>query len=111
MSQFPPGEPQWVPPPPPPAYDSPFDPRVLAEKEAYIKKNSIIAFVFAVFGFFCCPIVIGVYGYVLANSVLENIEYYNVALDRKWWAIAAKVIAGLGVVIWVIGFIFQYFVL
>lgn len=96
-------------PPPPPAFDSPFDPRVVAEKAEFINKNSIYALVFATTGLFCCPIVLGVYGYILANSVLENIEYYNVCHDRKILAIIAKVLAGLGIVLWLIGFALKVF--
>ncbi len=110
MSQPPFNQEPFVPPPPPPVFDSPFDPRVLAEKAEFINKNSIYALIFAVTGVLCCPIVLGVYGFMLANSVLENIEYYNICHNRKILAQIAKVLAGLGVVIWVAGFAIRVFI-
>jgi hypothetical protein len=82
---------------------------VRAEKEQFVRKNSLNALLFAVTGFFCCPIILGVYGFILAGSVIETIEYYNVGHDRKKFAVAAKIIAGLGIALWAIGFISRIF--
>jgi hypothetical protein len=114
MAQTPDKDEPFVPPPPPtrsqPADDSPFDSRVRAEKAEYVKKNSLYALLFAVTGVIICPIVLGVYGFILAGSVLETIQYYNVGHDRKALAVAARIIAGVGVALWGIALIARIFI-
>jgi hypothetical protein len=41
--------------------------------------------------------------------VLETIQYYNVGHDRKALAVAAKVIAGLGIAVWGLSLIANVF--
>jgi hypothetical protein len=103
MSQQPPkDEEQWV---PPHVYgDSPFDPRVLADKAEFVNKNASKALVFSIFGFLFCGL-LNFYGFGLASSVIETVDYYNVARDKRGIAVAAKVIAVVGIVLWILGII------
>lgn len=109
MSQMPPPPPppdtQWQ-PPPPPTIDSPFDPRVLADKTEFVNKNAVYALIFAVAGVLCCGL-LNIYALSLANSVLETIEYYSIGQDKKPLALAAKVVAIVGIVLWILGIILR----
>ena len=104
MSQTPPDT-QWV-PPPPPTIDSPFDPRVLAEKTEFVNKNSIYALVFSIAGVLCCGL-LNLYALSLANSVIETIDYYNVGQDKRALVVGARVIAIIGIVLWILGIILR----
>jgi len=111
MSRTPDNDEPFIAPPPPTQHgdDSPFDSRVRVEKAEYVRKNSLYALLFAITGFFICPFILGIYGFILAGSVLETIQYYNVGHDRKALAVAAKVIAGLGMAVWGLSFIANIF--
>ncbi len=102
---MPPPDTQWV-PPPPPTIDSPFDPRVLADKTEFVNKNSIYALIFAISGFFCCGL-LNIYAFSLANSVIETIDYYSICQDKRALAMTAKVIAIIGIVLWILGLVLR----
>jgi hypothetical protein len=108
MSQHPPtGDEQWKPPPPPSVFgDSPFDPRVLADKVEFVNKNAYYALVFAIFGILCCGL-LSVYAFSLSNSVIETIDYYSVAQDKRAMTLVARALAAVGLILWIVGFIYK----
>jgi len=81
-----------------------FDPRVLAEKTEFVNKNAYYALTFSIFGILCCGL-LNFYAYGLANSVIETIDYYSIGQDKRGIALAAKIMAIVGIVLWILGII------
>jgi hypothetical protein len=79
--------------------DSPFEYRTLVEKAAYIKRNSLIALGLSILGFLICGF-LGIFSFIVAGSVIETIDYYDICKDRRPLAMAAKVISVMEVVLW-----------
>jgi len=113
MSQQPPGSNEpFVPPPPPSPYgNSPYPPDVLASKAAAVASDAKQALIFSIIGIFCCGFIFGFLAFRKANEALETIEIYEVAQDQKGMAMAAKVIAIVDIVLWIIGLILRFTVL
>lgn len=81
--------------------DSPFERHTLDEKWRYIRKYSILALVMSIFSFLICGFV-GFYSFMVASSVIEAIDYYNIGHDRRAIAMGAKVISLFAAVAWII---------
>lgn len=104
MSQPPMNEPPFA---PPPTFDSPFEPRTLAEKTEYVNKYVNFALILSISSLACCGF-IGFYSFGLAASVIETIDYYNVAREKRGLAMAAKIISLIGAVAWVVGLVGRF---
>jgi len=63
--------------------------------------------VFGVLSIFCCPPIFAYFAYTTAQEVLSNIDIYEVEEGKKGMAQAAKVLALVGIVIWVISIIIR----
>lgn len=100
------GNPQWAPPPPPD--DSIFGSGTREHYAQEIRKGSNKALVFGILSIFCCPPIFAYLAYTTAQEVLTNIDIYQVEENRKGFAQAAKVLAIVGIVLWVIGTIARF---
>lgn len=72
-----------------------------------IRKDSIKGLVFGFLSIFCCPPIFAYFAYNTAQEVITNIEVYEVEENKRGLAQAAKVLAIVGIVLWVIGLIFR----
>jgi hypothetical protein len=93
----------WVPPPPPD--DSMFSSGTREYYAEAIRKGSTKALVYGILCIFCCPPIFGYFAYTTAEEVLTNIAIYQVEENRKGMAQAGKILAIIGIVLWVIGVI------
>jgi hypothetical protein len=96
-----------LPPPPPLVEDSPFDERTLADKKEYIDKYTWQAFPLSLASIFCCGM-IGIYSFNPSNSLVQNIDYYQVSKDKRGMATAAKIIFIVGLVLWIIALLVRF---
>ncbi|HVF29901.1 MAG TPA: DUF4190 domain-containing protein [Pyrinomonadaceae bacterium] len=96
---------EWTPPPPPD--DSVFSSGVRDSAAADIRSGSTKALVYGILSIFCCPPIFGYLAFTTAQEVLTNIEIYGVEPNRKGMAQAGKVLAIIGIVLWVLGLIFR----
>jgi hypothetical protein len=94
---------QWTAPPPPD--DSPFSKDTRDFNAAEIRSSSNKALVYGILSIFCCPPIFAYLAFTTSQEVLANIEIYQVAEDRRGFAQAAKVLAIVGIVLWVLGLI------
>lgn len=81
------------------AYDYP-PPTPVPETDS----KAIWALVSAIGGFFLCPVVLSVIGWVLANQSLETIRASNGRLTGDGLAKAARILAIVGLVLSLLGF-------
>jgi hypothetical protein len=72
--------------------------------------KAIWALVSAIAGFFLCPVVLHVVGWVLANQSLEAIAASNGWLTGDGLAKAAKILSIIGLVLSALGLLFFVFV-
>jgi len=98
--------PEWT-PPPPPDDGSIFSRGTRDFYAGEICKGATKALVFGVLSIFCCPPIFAYFAYTTAQEVLSNIDIYEVEEGKKGMAQAAKVLALVGIVIWVISIIIR----
>ena len=103
-----PGDPFVPPPPPGPAGSSLYSPEVLAQKTAYVAAEARTALILSIVGLFCFGIILGFLAFRKANDVLETIEIYEVAQDKKSIATTAKVLGIIDVVGWAIALVARF---
>ena len=101
MSQTPPGDQPFV-PPPPPTTDALYSPETARLKAAEVASDAKNALILAIFGLFCFGFILGFLAYRKANSALETIDIYQVAQDKRGLAMTAKVLGIIDIVGWVI---------
>ena len=102
-------EKEWTPPPPPD--DNPLHSQGTREYyAAEIRSGSNKALVFGFLSIFCCPPIFAYLAYTTADEVITNIAVYEVEEGRRSMAQVAKVLAIVGIVLWVIGIIFRVIV-
>lgn len=113
MSQQPPDASHpFVPPPPPSPYgNSLFPPDVLASKAAYVAAEAKTALILSIIGFFFAGFIFGYIALKKANEVLETIQIYEVAQDKKSLTMTAKILAIVDIVGWIVGLILRFTVL
>ena len=113
MSQQPPEPNQpFIPPPPPSLYgNSLYPPEVLAGKAAYVAAEVKTALILSIVGIFCAGFIFGYLALRRANEVLETIQIYEVAQDKKGLAMTAKILAIIDIVLWIVGLILRFTVL
>lgn len=100
----------WTPPPPPQEQnDSIFSDSTRQHYAEEIRKGATKALVFGILSLFCCPPIFGYLGYTTAQEVLTNIDIYQVEANKKQLAQVGKVLAIVGVVVWVVGFVLRLF--
>jgi hypothetical protein len=94
----------FVPPPPPSPVEgnSLYPPHVLEQKRKEIEADSRNALIFSLIGLVCCGLIWGVIALPKANNAIELINIYEVAKDRRGIAVAAKVIAIIDIIGWII---------
>ena len=99
-------EQEWT-PPPPPDNDSMFSAGTREYYAEKIRKDSLKGLAFGFLSIFCCPPIFAYFAYNTAQEVITNIEVYEVEENKRGLAQAAKVLAIVGIVLWVIGLIFR----
>ena len=94
-------------PPPPPEDDSMFSAGTREYYAEKVRKDLIKGLVFGILSILCCPPIFAYFAYNTAQEVITNIEVYEVEESKRGLAQAAKILAIVGVVLWVIGLIFR----
>jgi hypothetical protein len=97
----------WA-PPPPPDDDSMFSSGTREYYAGEIRKGSTKALVFGILSIFCCPPIFAYLAWTTAEEVLTQIAMYEVEENRKGLAQAGKVLAVVGIVLWVLGTIVRF---
>jgi|SRR5687768_921521 len=97
-------EKEWTPPPPP-------EENMLhsqGTREYYaaeIRSGSNKALVYGILSIFCCPPIFAYLAYTTADEVITNIAVYEVEEGRRGMAQTGKVLAIIGIALWVFGII------
>ena len=105
--QQPPNNAPFV-PPPPPVQDSMYSPATLSVKAAQAASDARNALIMSIIGFFCFGFILGILAFRKANDAIETIDIYEVARDKRGMAVAAKVLAIVDIVLWVVGLIAKF---
>lgn len=93
-----------APPPPSPIEGSSlYPPHVLQSKADEAKSDAKTALILSILGIFCFGFILGIIAYKKAENALEIISIYEVAKDSRGLATAAKVLAIVDIVLWVLG--------
>lgn len=95
---------EWV-PPPPPDDGSIFSSGTREYYADKIRKDAFKALAFGFLSIFCCPPIFAYFAWSTGQEVLANIDIYEVEEGKKGLAQAAKVLAIVGVILWVVGMI------
>jgi hypothetical protein len=74
---------------------------------AEIRKKAIQALVLGILSVIFCPLIFGIWGYMTANEVLNNIAIYGVEHDKRTMAQIGKVLSIVGIVLWVLTIIIK----
>ncbi len=74
---------------------------------AEIRSGSTKSLVFGLLSIFCCPPIFAYLAYTTADEVITNIAVYEVEEGRRAMAQAAKAMAIIGIVLWVVGITFR----
>jgi len=90
----------WT-PPPPPDDGSIFSAGTREYYAAEIRKESTKALIFGILSIFCCPPIFAYLAFSKAQEVISNIEICEVEEGRRGMATCAKVLAIVGIVLWV----------
>jgi hypothetical protein len=106
VSQTPPSDP-FVPPPPPQFGNPMYPPEMLAEKARVAASEAKTALIFSIIGIFCFGFIFGFLAFRKANQVIEIIDTYEVAQDKRGLATAAKIIGIIDIVLWAIGLLLR----
>jgi hypothetical protein len=97
---------EWTAPPPP--EDNPLHSQgTLEYYAAEIRRGSTKALVFGILSIFCCPPIFAYLAYTTADEVITNIAVYEVEEGRSGMAQTGKVLAIIGIVLWVVGIILR----
>ena len=99
-------EPEWI-PPPPPDDGSMFSAGTREYYAKEIRNDSTKALVFGILSIFCCPPIFAYLAYTKSQEVIMNIDLYEVEEGRRGMATGAKVLAILGIAIWVVSLIIR----
>ncbi len=108
MSQEqPPNNAPFVPPPPPPmvAGNPLFPPHELAAKAAQAASDAKNALILSIVGLICFGFIFGIIAFRKAKAATDTIDMYGVAQEKRSLATAAKVLAILDIVGWVVALI------
>ena len=97
---------EWK-PPPPPENDSMFSSGTREFYAEKIKTEANKALVCGILSLLCCPPVFAFLAINSANEALSDIDLYDVSHDRRGLAQAGKILAAVGIVVWVVGLIFR----
>ena len=106
MSLTPPNEP-FIPPPPPPIGSSLYPPEMLAEKARIAAAEAKTALILSIIGIFCFGFIFGFIALRKANQVLEIIDVYEVAQEKRGLAMTAKIISIIDIALWAAGLILR----
>ena len=99
-------DPNWT-PPPPPDDGSMFSAGTREHYAKEIRNESTKAVVFGILSIFCCPPIFAYLAFNKAQEVITNIEIYEVEEGRRGMATAAKVLAIVGITLWVLSVIIR----
>lgn len=82
-----------------------YPPEMLAEKARVAASEAKNALIFSIIGIFCFGFIFGFLAFRKANQVIEIIDTYEVAQDKRGLATAAKVIGIIDIVLWALGLV------
>jgi len=80
---------------------------MLAEKARVAASEAKTALIFSIIGIFCFGFIFGFLAFRKANQVIEIIDTYEVAQDKRGLATAAKIIGIIDIVLWAIGLLLR----
>jgi hypothetical protein len=106
VSQAPPHDP-FVPPPPPQVGNPMYPPEMLAEKARVAASDAKTALTFSIIGIFCFGFIFGFLAFRKANQVIEIIDTYEVAQEKRGLATAAKIIGIIDIALWAVGLVLR----
>jgi len=84
-----------------------YPPEMLAEKARVAASEAKTALIFSIIGIFCFGFIFGFLAFRKANQVIEIIDTYEVAQDKRGLATAAKIIGIIDIVLWAIGLLLR----
>jgi hypothetical protein len=87
-----------------------YSPQTLASKSEEAAKEAKNALVMSIIGLFCFGFIFGYLAYRKANAAIQTIDTYQVALDKRGVATAAKVLGLLDIVFWIGGLMLRFVV-
>ena len=86
-----------------------FPPEMLAEKARVAASEAKTALIFSIIGIFCFGFIFGFLAVRKANQVIETIDTYEVAQDKRGLAMTAKIIGIIDIVLWAAGLVLRVF--
>jgi len=91
-----------APPPPNPQGNPLYPPEVLAAKEKEASEEARTALILSIVGIFCAGLILGIFAITKANATLKIMDQYQVALERRGWAVAARILGVIDIIGWAI---------
>jgi hypothetical protein len=85
-----------------------FSRETLALKAEEAAKDAKNALIMSIVGLFCFGFILGFLAYRKANEAIETIDVYQVALDKRGIATAAKVLGIIDIVFWAAGLVARF---
>jgi hypothetical protein len=108
MSEQPPANAPFVPPPPPSVGNPMYPPDVLARKAAEVASDTKNALILSIIGLFCFGFIFGFLAFRKANTALETIDLYQVAQEKRGMATVAKFLGIFDIVGWIIVMVLRF---
>ena len=108
MSQQPPNNDPFVPPPPPTPGNPMYPANVLAAKAAAAASDAKTALILSIVGLFCFGFILGFLAFRKANEALETIAIYEVAQEKRSLAMAAKILGIIDIIGWIAALIARF---
>ena len=78
-----------------------YSPDVLAAKEKEAADDAKQALIMSLVGLVCLGFILGILAFRKANSAIQIIDQYQVALDKRGMATVAKVLGIVDIIAWV----------
>ena len=101
----------FTPPPPPTTGNPMYPPDVLEAKAKEAADDAKQALIMSIVGIFCFGFILGFLAFRKASNAIEIIDLYNVALEKRGIAMAAKVLGIVDIVLWALALVARFTVL
>ena len=88
-----------------------YPPDVLEAKAKEAADDAKQALIMSIVGIFCFGFILGFLAFRKASNAIEIIDLYNVALEKRGIAMAAKVLGIVDIVLWALALVARFTVL
>jgi hypothetical protein len=88
-----------------------YPPNVLEAKAKEAADDAKQALIMSIVGIFCFGFILGFLAFRKASNAIEIIDLYNVALEKRGIAMAAKVLGIVDIVLWALALVARFTVL